>query len=354
MKKITMQTVAARAGVSVATVSRVFNGNERVDPSIIQRVRAAAQELGYRPTVNPTLLAEKAQQIALIVPTIENSYYSSIATGVIDAAQQNGHRVTVLLSGAAHEQEMKCLSELNGTGIIGIIYAGRSGRMLREGLPGLQSIPMVIAARRCVKPGVPHIYADNEKAGYLATKYLLRLKKRRIALFLNFWTSDIKDYQSFLRVPPPLHGAFTAYDRYDGYCRALYEAGISPDPSLIFFGGYSHEDGFRGAEALLSGNTEFDAVLTPNDQFATGLIHMLDRQHIRVPEQLSVICLNGGLLSNVVTPPLTYIEQDNYGLGVQAAAQLNELLCGRPGHDVKMDVSLVIRDSTAMAPEGAE
>ena len=73
MKKITMQTVAARAGVSVATVSRVFNGNERVDPAIIQRVRAAAQELGYHPTVNPTLLAEKAQQIALIVPTIENS-----------------------------------------------------------------------------------------------------------------------------------------------------------------------------------------------------------------------------------------------------------------------------------------
>lgn len=87
-----------------------------------------------------------------------------------------------------------------------------------------------------------------------------------------------------------------------------------------------------------------------NDRCATGVLRLFNEQGLHVPSQVSMICFNGGLISSVVTPALTMIEQNNYEVGVQAATQLNELICGRPARDVKIDVNLVIKGSTALAP----
>lgn len=351
MGKITIRDVAQRAGVSLSTVSRVLNHNQSVAPELVKKVLAAAQELDYRPGMSSApLTASQFKQIALILPTLENSYYSAIAAGIIDTARNYGQNVIVMQSNADHELEQQCLRKLSQMTVDGIIFSGSDAYNPLNSFPSLMRVPTVITARRRVAPNLPHVYADNVSAGYIATKYLLRLRRRRIALLLNFWTNDILDYETFLeRYHSPAQGTCTAFDRYTGYCNALEEEGLPVEPELIAFSGFSHESGYASAQELLGKSLDFDAVLVSNDLCATGVLRLFNEQGIHVPGQVSIICFNGGLMSSVVSPALTIVAQNNYELGVQSTEQLNKLLCGEPASDIKLDVKLVIRGSTALA-----
>ena len=348
MAKITIKDISRKAGVSLATVSRVLNGNAHVDPVLAERVLAAARSLNY---TGPVLHGHNGvRRIALIIPALENSYYSSIADGIIDRARGNGQEVIIMNTKADPGIEADCFRQILLSGADGIIFSGTTSDDPLKLYPGLEHIPMVIAARRLVSPGIPHIYQDNEAAGYIAAKYMLRLRRRRIALMMNFWGDRIRDYETFLKeYHSPAQGACTAFDRFTGYCRALQEEGLSVDPNMICFGGFSHESGYQGAHALLTGMHEFDGILVPNDRCATGVLRLFREQGIGVPEDVSLICFNSGLIANVVSPDLTTIEQNNYELGAQAAAQLNELIEGRSAKDVRLDVKLTVRGSTALA-----
>ncbi len=349
MVKVTIKDVAKRAGVSLSTVSRVLNRNPNVDAALAEKVLSAARELGYRAGASHTA-AQRPGQIALILPELRDSYYTSIAAGVIDTAHQNGQNVVVMQTNADRDTEAGYVERLLNSDFDGIIFAGNDGSDLLERFPALTCLPIVVAVRRQVLPGVPHVYSDNVSTGYMATKYLLRLRRRKIALMVNFWTNDIRDYETFLKVyNSPAQGACTAFDRYTGYCQALAEEGLEVDPELILFSGFTHEAGYASAQELLSRPRECDAVLVSNDRCATGVLRLFREQGINVPDQVSIICFNGGLMSNVVIPSLTMIQQNNYDVGVHSAQQLNELLHGRPAHDVKIDVSLVIKGSTALA-----
>lgn len=351
MTKITIKDVAQLSGVSISTVSRVLNNNQAVAPDLAEKVLTAAQALNYRPNMAAhSIRSSLTNQIAFIVPALENSYYSTIASGIIDTARKNGQNVIVMLSNSSAEQEIECFRAISQSYVDGIIFSCNDARNPLKSFPELSNIPMVIAARRQLTPGIPHVYSDNIMAGYLATKYLLRLRKRKIALFENFWTGAIRDYETFLKAyNSPARGAFTAFDRYTGYCQALVEEGLPVDPNLIVYGGFSHEDGYASAQEFLASAADFDAILIPNDRCATGVLKLLNEQGLRVPDQISLICFNGGLMANVVNPSLTMIEQNNYELGVQAATQLNNLINKQPASDVKIDVSLVIKGSTALA-----
>ncbi len=351
ISKITIKNVAQLSGVSISTVSRVLNNNQTVDPALAHKVLAAAQALNYRPSMaTHTMRNGTANQIAFIVPTLEDSYYSTIASGIIDTARQNGQNVIVMLSNSSEAQETECFRAVSRACVDGIIFSCNDARNPLTSVPELRNVPMVIAARRQLIPGIPHVYSDNITAGYLATKYLLRLRRQKIALFENFWTGAIRDYDTFLKAyNSPARGAFTAFDRYTGYCQALEEEGLSVDPNLIVYGGFSHEDGYASAQALLASAHDFDAVLIPNDRCATGVLKLLNEQGLHVPNQISLICFNGGLMANVVNPSLTMIQQNNYELGVQAAVQLNNLIQKRPASDIKIDVNLVIKGSTSLS-----
>ena len=350
MSKITIRTVAEKAGVSLSTVSRVLNGNQSVDPAMAERVQAAVRALGYNPPALSHSGAEQGKHIALVVPALVDTYFNIIGAGVIDTAMNNGQEVIVMHSQSDPARERQCFERLARSGVDGIIFSGISGWNPLDDFPFLRTIPMVVTARRQIIPDVPHIYHDNIAAGYMATKYMLRLKRKNIALMVNFWMDQIRDYDTFMDAyQSPAQGTCTAFDRYTGYAQALEEEGLSVDPGLIIFSGFSHESGYASAQQLLASPRDFDGVLVPNDRCATGVLRMLREQGLSVPGQVSVICFNGGLIANVVSPALTMIEQNNYELGVQAATQLNELLCGREGHDVKLDVSLAIKGSTALA-----
>ncbi len=100
----------------------------------------------------------------------------------------------------------------------------------------------------------------------------------------------------------PITAVLPAHDRYDGYCRALEEAGLEPNPSLLAFGGFSYESGYSGARQLLASGIDFDAVIVPNDRCGAGILNSLQEQGFNVPGQVSLVCLDSGLIAKVMSP----------------------------------------------------
>lgn len=342
--KINIRSVAAAAGVSPATVSRVLNGNSAVNPALADKVLTAVQQLGYRPSAPQS---SRTGQIVFIVPALSMTYYSTVADGMIDTAARYNLSVSIMTSHADPQREAECLRDACSSSTTGIIYSPATERNPYELFPMLRSIPLVITGPRHLVSGVPHICQDNFFAGYTATKYLLRLGHRRIAFIVNFWMNHIHSYDEFLReYHSPARDHFSAYDRYAGFCKALEEENMEPDPSLIVFGGFSYESGYESARQLLASSVSFDAVLAPNDRCGAGVLKILRQQGLHVPEQVSIVCLNGGVLSDTMSPTLTVVEMNNYAMGVEAIQQMNRLLQGENASDVKIDAKLIIKNST--------
>lgn len=178
--KPNIRQVAAHAGVSPATVSRVLNGNAAVDAALAQRVFASARTLGY-----PISKAvEGKKNIVLILPGISNTYYSHTATGIIDVANRAGYRVNILLSNSDPDQETECLINACSSDTAGIIIAPVTNRDPRAASPTLSHIPIVVTGPRYIADGLIHVHLDNEEAAYLSTRYLLRLGRKRIAFII--------------------------------------------------------------------------------------------------------------------------------------------------------------------------
>lgn len=252
-----------------------------------------------------------------------------------------------MVSDADPETEEACLRAACRTATVGVVYTPVTGRNPFELVPALRGIPMVVTGPRHLMDGVPHVYQDNYAAGYMGTRYLLRLGHRRVAFIVNFWMDHIHDYNGFLReYDSPARGFFSAYDRYAGYCAALAEEGLAPDPELVLFGGFSYESGCASARQLLASSVDFDSVVAPNDRCGAGVLKILGEQGLRVPQQISLICLNGGLISEVVSPTLTMIEMNNREMGVRAVERLDALQQGSPVQDARIEVRLVIKNST--------
>jgi len=345
--KVNIRQVAAHCGVSPATVSRVLNRNPSVDAELARRVMVSVEELGYRNNLG----SHKQKNIVFIAPHLGNTYYSDVANGVVEAAWDAGYNVITMLSKFDEQRELECLRQACSPDTAGIIFTPVGGQNPLEIIPELRSIPIVITGPRHVADEFIHIHLNNEEAAYVTTRYLLLLGRRNIAFITSYWTKRINTYQAFQEeYHSPIRGRFSTYDRYDGYCRALHEVGLSPDPKLIAFGEYSYESGYHCARQLLSGTRSFDAIIAPNDRSGAGALKLLNEQGFRVPDQISIACLNCSLIAQVVTPSLTTMSAGNYEMGLAAVEQLDNLIQGRPARNVEISTQLLIRTSTQVAP----
>jgi len=341
--KINIRQVAAHAGVSPATASRALNRNPSVDPALAQRVMASAEALGYHShSENFT-----RKTIVFIAPYLGSTYYSDVGDGVIDSVWDTEYNVVTMVSRFDEDRELECLRRACNPNTVGIIFTPISDRNPLEAIPELRTIPMVIVGPRHVADELIHIHLNNEEAAYVTTRYLLMLGHRNIAFITSFWRKRINTYQEFIEeYHSPICGRFSTYDRYDGYCRALREAGLSPDPNLIAFGEFSYESGYQCARQLLSGSRPFDAIIAPNDRSGAGALKLLMEQGFRVPDQISIACLNSSLIAQVITPSLTTMSPVNHEMGCSAVEQLLHLIRNEEAHDVEVISKLLIKNST--------
>jgi DNA-binding LacI/PurR family transcriptional regulator len=273
------------------------------------------------------------------------------------SANEKGIQIVLFSCHGDTGKEISCIESAFEMGIDGLLYCpstDKDAEKLFDYFP--RDFPIVIFYRRDIIKGIPHIFYDNEQGGYLATKYLLHQGRRGIAFFGSFWFSiSEKEMNLFDMLNHKKRGAHTALDRLSGYVRALKEYGVTLREELLLpMTGFGFEAGKKSAKDFLSRICNFDAVLCSNDEVAAGVISVLQEQNYSVPDSVSVIGFDDLSFATAIRPMLTTVRQDPNILGEGAMEMINTLMKGEKLSDHCIEMSLVIRDSTAVKKNPGE
>jgi LacI family repressor for deo operon, udp, cdd, tsx, nupC, and nupG len=330
---VTIRDVAAKAGVSTATVSRALTSPEQVRPEARAAVAAAIRETGYTPNATArNLRARSTKMVLALVPGMSNTFFNPILNAIEDTLWASGYGMIIGETGhnpakEAHYARLVRSGQVDGV----ILFTGRIPRD-EAGVLSPGQIPMAIV---CVEipgeDGVSVFDAANRAAAQAAVDHLIAGGHRRIA---------------HIHGPPD---NTEARERRCGYADALRAAGITADDSLIWSNGFRHENGVESAHLYLSLDRRPTAVFAGADAAAIGFIKTVRRAGVRVPEDVSVVGFDDLDSAEVIDPPLTTMHQPRDELGRAAASDLilrmsGEATCLAPTR-VRLPCPLVKRGS---------
>jgi LacI family transcriptional regulator len=331
-KSVTITDVAKAAGVSISTVSRVTNGSAPVTEELRNRVLKAMAELGYRPSILAPSLRE-LPSIGVIIPDISTPFFARVVQGIEDVCLANNHPVLICNAGGDPEREVLYADELSRLRVGGVIFAGAWGWEYDEHIAELhrRGIPLCLINREVSDLAVDMVLVDKTMGNYEATSHLLNLGHTAIACISG------------------IPSAAVAHERVRGYRRAMEEAGIGVDESLIVHAQLSVEGGYRAGRELLMRERRPSAIFARTDLLALGVLHAAWDLGIRVPDELSVVGFDDSPLVDHVTPPLTTIRQPQYEMGAKAATLLFERMANSdlPQRQIIIQPRLILRQTTA-------
>jgi LacI family transcriptional regulator len=333
--RVTIREVAARAGVSVATVSKVLNARHGVARSTAAQVRAAIEELGYESSlVARSLRNHRTNVIGILVWAIE-PFSAELLKGAARALRGTGYELVVYSTGGEAGSrtgwERRYLSRLLGTLIDGAVLVTPTVST------GEIGSPVVAVDPHTGQDGSWTVQTDNARGARAAVEYLLGLGHRRIG---------------YLGRPP--RDLESSGQREAGYRGALQAAGIAFDPDLVRNAGYEENESADAARALLTRPQRPTAVFAANDVTAIATMETALALGMRIPDDVSVIGFDNVPESALVEPGLTTIEQPLQLMGQRAVEMLLDLLADRePAQQrLKLPTRLVVRGSCAAPPGG--
>jgi LacI family transcriptional regulator len=329
---VTIRDVAARAGVSVATVSKVINQRYGVAADTFARVRTVIDELGYEASlVAQSLRNHKTNVIGILVSDLE-PFSTELLKGAADAIRGTGFELVVYSAGGRVGDhvgwERRYLSRLSGTLVDGAILVTPTVVDVRYGAP-------IVAVDPHMGPSdLPTIDSDNLRGAQLATDHLLSLGHRRIGML-----TGRADLQS-------------ARLREEGYRQALAVAGVPVDEDLVQAGDYDADVSSASALRLLKSDHRPTAIFAANDISAIATVSAAAWLGMRVPEDLSVVGFDNVPESVLNSPPLTTIHQPIREMGHSAIELLIRLIHGEPADPTHLTLatSLIVRQSTSIPP----
>lgn len=304
---ITIYDIAERAGVSIATVSRVFSGRTRVAAATRDRVFEIARELGYEPNVSARRLAQQATQVvSMVLPTMTSYFFTEVIRGVQRCLSDAGYDLLVY-SGRASDSIDGQLQRA--------LQAGRSDGLLACSLPltpeqlqRMNGSPTPVVLIDSIHPDFDSVAVNNVEGGYAAARHLLDCGYQRIGLILPH--------------PDPAPGR----DRREGFERALREANVRVEPHLVYVSseldrhGYTADAGYAGMRALLSRSERPDAVFAACDEQALGALRALEDAGLRCPEDVALMGFDDIVTSAYVG--LSTLRQPMYEMGRAGAEKL--------------------------------
>lgn len=331
---VTIQDVAAHAGVSAMTVSRVINQPTRVAPATRARVEHAIHELGFVPNaLARSLLHGRTHTVALLVTDISNPFFTQVVCGVEAVAQRNGYTVIFGNSDESFEKERHYIQALVGRRIDGVVISavGNGSRPVLDMLTR-HRIPFVLLDRAVADVHADTVVGDSVGGARILTEHLIRLGHRRIAL---------------VNGPPDVP---TARDRRRGYEEALRAHGIALHPALVQVGDFKRAGGYQAAQQLLALPPEQQptAIFADNNFHAIGVIEALRAARLTVPEDIAVACFDDLELSSALDPFLTVMAQPARTFGTIAMQFLLERLDPSyvsPPRNVVLPPALIVRVS---------
>jgi LacI family transcriptional regulator len=328
---ITIHDIAAKAGVSPSTVSRVLNGTTPVHPEKRRVVLEAIADLHYRPNIAAQGLARgRSRAVGVLTQDITSPFYGQILRGVEGALRGTGY-YPIFASGALEEEAAEALQLLMDNRVGSLIVVG--GQTLDQELADIANqVPVIVVGRLIAGLEGRCLQVANYDGAIDAMRYLLKLGHRRIAHITG------------------VRGHRHASDRLAGYEKALTEAGIEVDSALIVEGNFEEESGRQAIETLLAGRVPLTAVFASNDQMAYGALSALFAHGLGVPRDVSLIGFDDQTLSAYTTPAMTTMRQPTVEMGRCAVRALLDLVREQPFDLPIFCTELVERQSTGPAP----
>lgn len=332
MYMVTMRDVAREAGVSVSTVSHVINGTRYVSPELTRRVQAAMEKLDYQPNkVARSLRTKRTHMVSLIVSDISNPFFATIVRGAEDAAAENGFDLVVVDSDENPDKESKALEALLQKNLEGFIIAPTGE--LHKGLQRLltRKVPLVFVDRKVSNIQTDSVLSDNISGAYKATNYLIQLGHTRIGIILG------------------LEKTTPSQERFEGYKRALAEAGLPLREELVVRGGFKMEGGEKACRKLISLTNPPTAILVLNNRMLLGVMRALRDTGFLCPQDISVVGFDDFEWMAMFDPPVTAVAQYPYQMGYQATKLLLSRIRERETkispRELRISCRLVIRAS---------
>jgi len=327
-----MKDVALRAGVSVATVSRVINNTAYVEPVTRERVEKAMRDFNYHRNAAALALAKRSgNMLGLLTGNLDDPFFSRLARGIEDITRKEGIRLMVCSGGHQPELEKSGLDFLINQGCEAIV--AHVTRMSEDDILRYAAhTPALVVINRYL-PAIANrcIWLDNVNAAQNATRMLISHGHRKIACI----TSDL-----------PIDDRT---QRIEGYRLAMAGAGIIVPHSWIISAPFNEGGGELAAERVLASGQSFTAVVTFNDVMAAGMMRIFHQKKIRMPEDISVVGFDDIALAKYLHPSLTTVHYPVEKMARRAASlalQLNAGATAAPQNN-GFSADLVLRDSVA-------
>jgi len=334
---VRLKDIAAQAGVSVMTVSKVMRDAPDISAATKVRVRALAEQMGYTPdSVAQGLRNKTTKLFGLVISAVTNPVFARVVMAIEERAHELGYDVILAQSLSLPEREHAVVRRLLSRRVDGLFitptYRLDSSAPIYEELLK-RGTPTVLLGHRA--PFCEHfvnVETDDISASFTATKHLLDLGHKRIAFFAG----------------PP--AAPSSHERIEGYRRALRDANIEPDDKLIFNAGGTIEEGEKAALQMLQEAPGATAVQAVNDLVAIGAANVFLSQGLKIPQDLSLVGFGNILVSEHFRVPLTTIRQPKLRLGTAAMDSMLKLLNGTRLATKRLGAEIVIRQSSASPP----
>lgn len=327
---ITICDVAREASVSMATVSRVVNGNANVKPATRKKVLDVIEKLDYRPNaVARGLASKKTTTVGVIVPDVTNMYFAQLARGIDDVATMYKYNIILTNSDSNNEKEVKVLNTLLSKQVDGIIFMGNEiNGKLREEFKRTKT-PIVFAGSVDEEDLYARVNIDYVAAVQEEVKNLIDRGNRRVAFVCG-----------------PLEQAINGKFRLKGYKQALKSAGIPYDEKLVFETDDTYKTGTLLQPALMAVNAT--AAMVTDDELAAGIMNGMSDADVKVPDDFEIITSNDTKLTEMVRPKMSSITQPLYDIGAVAMRLLTKLMHNEPVDEknVLLPYGLMKREST--------
>ena len=333
--QVTIKDVAREANVSIATVSRVINNQDKVKPETVQKIKAAMEKLNFHPNaLGRNLRKMESRMILIILPSISNPFFSKIVDGMGEVAMNNGYNIMICPTKFqinAQKRYMNLIATRQAEGAVFLACEPQD----KEIVDLCEHYPVLQCGDYNEKLNLPRISIDNKMAAYQVTKYLLDMGHKRIG-FIGSVNNSVSSLQ-----------------RLEGYKEALRNAGVGIDETLIAFADsdYSYTSAGVVVRKMLDKEKRPTAVFAISDIMAIAVMNAAKEMGFGIPDNLSIFGFDDIEMASMTEPKISSVNQSNYIMGKRAMRMLLDILENRelPERQVYVEHQLLIRGSTGAA-----
>ncbi len=330
----TIKDIAAKLNLHYTTVSRALRDHPDVKEETKKLVKETARKMQYQPNyLARSLKRKKSNSIGVIVPEIKHHFFSAVISGIEEVAYKAGYVILVAQSNEQMEREILNLNAFISSHVSGLLVSISQTTTKSDHFKRFldQGGKIVFFDRVCNDINTSNVVVDDYQGAFVATEYLIKKGYKAIAHLAGSKNLNVSE------------------DRYRGFADALKKYGKKVDPKYVIWGGFQEEDGRNGMRKLLELPKPPDAIFAVNDPVAIGAYEIINKNQLRIPDDIGVIGFSNNPISAFISPPLTTVHQPAFEMGKIACSMLLENIENNNQKDViKKEVlktKLIIRES---------